>query len=120
MARDCLRAKDPNHGQQSQAFDNEYANLMAELGEAPKEGQAAATPAANLPPWRDPANWSVFIIIILGMSFVRCALTLHCSPLNRHAPSLPTERPQRNTYNNYSYGQNWSVPLFPDLFSFGF
>ena len=40
------------------AFDSEYANLMAELGEAPKEGAEIQQPSAiSMAPWRNPANW---------------------------------------------------------------
>lgn len=61
MARDCLKSRDPNSAEnpQQQQFDNEYANLMAELGEGPKDNSGVPPPAANVPPWRDPANWSL-------------------------------------------------------------
>lgn len=63
MARDCLKARDPNGAQQSQAFDNEYASLMAELGEGPKEGQAPPQPV-SVPPWREPSNWYAIVSFI--------------------------------------------------------
>lgn len=98
MARDCLKSRDPNSAEnpQQQQFDNEYANLMAELGEGPKDNSGVPPPAANVPPWRDPANWSL-------------AFYSDCSPrrwltckVYRHAPSLPQDRPQRGGYQNYS------------------
>jgi len=92
MARDCLRRpggpmqgvpgqqNGPSNQQTTPQFDSEYASLMAELGEAPKEGAAVPQPSAiSMAPWRNPANW--------------------------HPPSAPTNSGYgaRNSYN--SYGQ---------------
>ncbi|KAJ7056606.1 hypothetical protein C8F01DRAFT_1372599 [Mycena amicta] len=79
MARDCTQNKDPNgnsygggsgSGPNGRVFDSEYANLMAELGEAPSAGAIGAPPVqtwsnqtdmsgggSNIPPWRRPENW---------------------------------------------------------------
>ena len=84
MARDCFQrggpggAPAPNGtgtGKPATAFDSEYANLMAELGEGgsgPGSGQVAGMitngpagdaagaggpPAQKIPPWRVPENW---------------------------------------------------------------
>jgi len=98
MARDCLRRpggpmqgvpgqqNGPSNAQgTTPQFDSEYANLMAELGEAPKEGAAVPQPSAiSMAPWRNPANW--------------------------HPPSAPTNSGYgaRNSYTSYGqhpYGQ---------------
>ena len=85
MARDCFQRNGPPGNQfggppgigggapgaPKSEFDNEYANLMAELGEGGQvrssgpavgmitNGAAAdGTPAApKVPPWRIPENW---------------------------------------------------------------
>ncbi|TFK72965.1 splicing factor SF1 [Pluteus cervinus] len=81
MARDCTVGKDPNApltgggppiaGNRT-GFDNEYANLMAELGEtaggptgdpskpswsAPSAGHDITAGGTNIPPWRRPESW---------------------------------------------------------------
>ncbi|CAK5268623.1 unnamed protein product [Mycena citricolor] len=73
MARDCTQNKDANISNLSQtgrAFDSEYANLMAELGEGPSGTPTNGAPQAwsggatditgggsNIPPWRRPESW---------------------------------------------------------------
>lgn len=66
--RDCLRrpggpmagmpGQQQGPSQTTPVFDSEYASLMAELGEAPKEGAAVQQASAiSMAPWRNPANW---------------------------------------------------------------
>jgi splicing factor 1 len=80
MARDCRGRGDPNLAQNAPAtaFDSEYANLMAELGEgggpagpakvagligapgaegAPWAQDQQAPDGSRIPPWRIPENW---------------------------------------------------------------
>jgi splicing factor 1 len=85
MARDCFQRNGPGGappfgapggapgapGAPKTAFDSEYANLMAELGEGgsgaasgPAIGmitngsaEAGGAPAQKIPPWRIPENW---------------------------------------------------------------
>ncbi|KAG6850689.1 hypothetical protein H0H93_009847 [Arthromyces matolae] len=82
MARDCTVNKDPNApipppgpspppGPGGRAFDNEYANLLRELGEGGTPGTPDANAAwsapnmshditaggSNIPPWRRPESW---------------------------------------------------------------
>ena len=59
----------PSGQQSTPQFDSEYASLMAELGEAPKEGQAVQQPSAiSMAPWRNPANWCVSRRVCLFMT----------------------------------------------------
>lgn len=58
MARDCRGRGDPSLAQNKQSqFDNEYANLMAELGEASGSAAPAQPEEQRIPPWRIPENW---------------------------------------------------------------
>jgi len=79
MARDCIQRRGgmpPQNGpggppppSTTPQFDSDYASLMAELGEKPSanggpaNGQGAwgaggGPIGANVPPWRNPANWN--------------------------------------------------------------
>ena len=58
---------------------------MAELGEAPKEGQAVQQPSAiSMAPWRNPANWCVSRPVCLFMTY-----SVFGTRTGTHLPSQP-------------------------------
>jgi hypothetical protein len=121
MARDCLRRPDGTMGPappsatsggggggNNAAFDSEYASLMAELGEAPKEVDASKPVLPDLakmgsqPPWRNPDNW-IPPQPIAGLG--RGSYSTPCLPFERMTDA-PQQIPTRATAKSAPTSRN--------------